>query len=68
MVWESVLVNGDYAVRVCHADLMGKSRAVTEIQIMRAEHVRLLVKKGKHSIRKRFIQKCCHMLRAHLVA
>ena len=46
MVWESVLVNGDYAVRVCHADRMGKSRAVTEIQIMRAEHVRLLVKKG----------------------
>ena len=47
MVWESVLVNGDYAVRVCHADLMRKSRAVTEIQIMRAEHVRVLVKKGR---------------------
>ena len=31
MMWKSVLVNGDYAVRICHADLMRKSRAVTEI-------------------------------------
>ena len=44
MMREAVLINGDYAVRVCHANLVRESHAVTEIQIMRAEHVRVFVK------------------------
>ena len=57
MMWKSVLVNGDNAVRVCHVDLMRKSRVVTEIQIMRAEHVRVLVKKCRiaGSERRRYV-------------
>ena len=43
MVWKSVLVNGDYAIRVSHANLMRKGRAVSKIQIMRAEYVRVFV-------------------------
>ena len=45
MMREAVLINGDYAVRVCHANLVRQGRAGNEIQIMQAEHVRLFVKK-----------------------
>ena len=45
MMREAVLVNGDYAVRVCHAYFVRQGRAVAKVQIMRAEHVHVFVKK-----------------------
>ena len=58
VVWKSVLVNGDYAIGVSHANLMRKGRAVSKIQIMRAEYIRVFVQKGRiaGSERRRYVR------------
>ena len=59
MMRKAVLVNGDYAIRVGHAYFVRQGCAVAKVQIMRAEHVRVFVKKCRvaSSERRRYVFK-----------